>query len=533
MTESDNLFLGLDSSTQSLKAVIIDRDLRVVYEDSLNFDADLPGYGTTGGAHFHADGLTVTAPPAMWVAALDRILERMMRAGAPIGRVAAISGSGQQHGSVWLKPSAAYELGAMNPDHPLLPQIAGIFSRDESPIWMDSSTTDHCRQRERSMGGAQKVADVTGSRAYERFTGNQIAKIYRAEPHVYAGTGTIALVSSFMPSILAGRIVPIDASDGSGMNLMDIRKKTWSGPALSCSAPELAGKLPGIVPSHAFLGPVSSYFVKRFGFSAGCAVIAWSGDNPCSLAGLRIQRSGDVAISLGTSDTVFGSLGRPKPSGVEGHIFVNPVEPDAYMAMICYKNGSITREKVRDRFVGGCSWDAFNAAIKATPPGNRGAIGFYMLQPEITPPVMRTGVWLFDRSGMQVSSFGPGRDARALVEGQFLSMRLHGARMGLEPKSILATGGASANEAILRVMSDVFGSPVHVGEQPNSAALGAAYRALHGWLCSERGNFVPFAEVMAPAPPFRLAVEPDMGAHRIYNSMLVKYEELERKVTGV
>ena len=42
-----NLFLGLDCSTQSLSAVVIDHDARrIVYHDSLNFDQALPHYGT-------------------------------------------------------------------------------------------------------------------------------------------------------------------------------------------------------------------------------------------------------------------------------------------------------------------------------------------------------------------------------------------------------------------------------------------------------------------------------------------------------
>jgi sugar (pentulose or hexulose) kinase len=46
---------------------------------------------------------------------------------------------------------------------------------------------------------------------------------------------------------------------------------------------------------------------------------------------------GDIAISLGTSDTLFGVLEKPKPSGKEGHILANPVDPRTYMAMLCYK----------------------------------------------------------------------------------------------------------------------------------------------------------------------------------------------------
>ena len=46
------LYLGLDSSTQSLTAIVIEvteRRREVVFEDSVSFDAALPHYGTRGG----------------------------------------------------------------------------------------------------------------------------------------------------------------------------------------------------------------------------------------------------------------------------------------------------------------------------------------------------------------------------------------------------------------------------------------------------------------------------------------------------
>jgi xylulokinase len=107
-------------------------------------------------------------------------------------------------------------------------QIKDAFSTMDSPIWMDSSTTRQCREIENAVGGALELSKLTGSRAYERFTGPQIRKIYQAEPQIYENTERISLVSSFMASILVGCYASIDETDGAGMNLMDINKKTWS-----------------------------------------------------------------------------------------------------------------------------------------------------------------------------------------------------------------------------------------------------------------------------------------------------------------
>jgi xylulokinase len=525
------LFLGLDSSTQGLKASVVDKKCRPVFEAAINFDADLPAYQTKGGVHQHPDGLTVTSPPLMWVEALDLLLARMQKDGLPLNRIAAVSGSGQQHGSVYLKPGTAGVLKNLDPARPLAAQLADVFAVADSPIWMDSSTTRQCRERDAALGGAQATAKLTGSRSYERFTGNQIARIYQEHPKRYQATERIALVSSFMASLLIGDYAPIDPGDGAGMNLMDIRARRWAPKALACTAPGLAAKLGPIVPAHADLGAISRYYVARYGFSPQCRVIAFSGDNPNSLAALLLERSGEIAISLGTSDTVFGALAVPRPSATEGHIFGNPINPSGYMVLMCIKNGSLTREYVRDEFAGG-SWKKFDQALASTPPGNGGNLGFFFKAPEITPPVLKPGIHRFGPDSRPAASFAPAVNVRAVVEGQFLSMRLHGGNIGLTPKQILATGGASVNRGILRIMADVFGAPVYVGKQPGSAALGAAYRALHGWECARLGKVVPFTKVVKPAEAFVKACAPNPANHRLYTALLARYARLERRITG-
>ena len=523
------LFIGLDSSTQGLKAMVIDEQLRTVGEFAVNYDRDLPDYRTQGGVHKHPDGLTVTAPALMWVQALDLLLARMREAAFPFARVAAVSGSGQQHGSVWLKPGARAALQGLTADRPLAEQLIGVFSVADSPIWMDASTRLQCEQREAAMGGAQRVAEITGSRAYERFTGNQIAKIRQQRPDDYAATGRIALVSSFVATLLVGDYAPIDVSDGSGMNLLDIRARQWDARAADCTGPDLVGRLGPTVPSHTVVGPIHRCFVKRYGFAADCRVIACSGDNPCSLAGLRLQEPGDIAISLGTSDTVFGALSDPRPSATEGHIFASPVDPAGYMAMIVHQNGSLTREALRDAC--GCkTWAEYGALVGRTSVGNAGRIGFYIHTPEITPTIHTTGTFRFDAAGAPVASFPPEADARAILESQFLSLRVHGGHVGLQPRRILATGGASVDRVLIQIMADVFGVPVFVGEQANSAAMGAAYRALHGWRCAVEGRFVSFAEAMEPASPFRKAADPDAAAHAVYSGMIGRFAELESRL---
>ncbi|XP_060681625.1 xylulose kinase [Hemiscyllium ocellatum] len=524
-TTTAGCYLGIDLSTQQMKAMAIDDNLNVIHETSVRFDEDLPEFGTQGGVHVHDDKLTVTTPVLLWVKALDILLERMKTSNFDFSKMKSLSGTGQQHGSVYWKEGANQTLKNMSSDHSLHQIFESSFAVKDSPIWMDSSTTAECQQLEKSVGGPQKLADITGSRAYERFTGNQIAKINKKNPEDYKKTERISLVSSFVASLFLGDYAAIDYSDGSGMNLMDIHAHEWSQQCLDACAPDLKEKLGVPLPSHCILGPVSPYYVKRFGFNSECKVIAFTGDNPASLAGMRLHQ-GDIAVSLGTSDTAFLWIQDPKPT-LEGHVFCNPVDSSAYMALICFKNGSLTREKVRDESASR-SWDEFAKALKTTCPGNNGNLGFYFDVMEITPAVV--GIHRFNAKNCRVSEFPNDVEVRAVIEGQMLAKRAYAEKLGfkaLKGTRVLATGGASSNPDILKVLADVFNAPVYTIDTANSACLGCAYRAKHGLHAASGQSFADTVKIAA-AP--KLAANPTCEIDKVYGPMLARYLELEKLV---
>lgn len=435
------LYAGFDCSTQSLSVVVIDTDRReVCFRHSLPFP--LPFLRSSDPALVHAS-------PTMWRDTLGQMLRAIGEA-IPPNSLRAVSGSAQQHGSVYCG------------DSPM------TLTRETSPIWMDSSTERECREIEQALGGPAALAMLTGSRAFPRFTGPQIRKFARENPTAYERTKRIHLVSSYLASVLAGRHVAIDHADGSGMNLMDIRERSWSSRALDATAPGLARRLPDLVSSATTVGTLDEELRSRFGLPA-VRLIAWSGDNPCSLVGTGLIIEGQLAISLGTSDTVFGPMREPRvsESGV-GHAFASPL--GEYMAITVFRNGSLARERVRDEF--GLTWNGFSAALRQTPAGNHGAAMLPWFEPEITPLVLRAGA---QRFGLETAS--PAQHVRAIVEAQVLAMSQHSAWMGVSPRTIYATGGAAANREILQIIADVFNADVFQFESTDSAAIGAALRA--------------------------------------------------------
>lgn len=515
------LYIGFDCSTQSLAVIVIEAGhagRRVVLREALQFDAALPHYGTRHGVIPSTDPQIVHAPPLMWAEALEHTVSRIVRE-IDCSAVRAISGSAQQHGSVYCSARASDVLASLADAMPLVAQLRPVFSRPTAPIWMDASTDRECREIEAALGGGQALAELTGSRAFPRFTGPQIRRFARQDPDAYQTTSRIHLVSSWLASLMIGAHAPIDHADGSGMNLMDIRTREWSEGALEATAPGLRTRLPALVPSSQVIGRLSGFWQARFGLP-DARVVAWSGDNPCSLVGTGLVREGMAAVSLGTSDTIFGLMRDPRVSqDGTGHVFAAPTGD--YMGITVFCNGSLARERIRDQF--GLDWSGFSAALKDTPAGNHGSMMLPWFAPEITPPVPNPSPRTFGIDPADAAAH-----VRAVVEAQMLAMARHSSWMGAGVRTIYATGGAAANREVLQVMADVFDADVLRFDSTDSAALGAALRALHGDRLSSGAPLSWDDVVHGFAEPLAgTRVTPDPARVQTYRRMRAVYAERE------
>ncbi len=514
------MFLGLDSSTQSLSAIAIDPATgSVVDEVSVNFGTDLPHFSSPSGFIPGGKNGEVHADPRMWLEALDLLFSRL-RETIDLGKIEAVACSGQQHGSVYLDESFADRLASLDPSGSLSDQLAPALTRASSPIWMDTSTGDECREIAATVGGDEEVCRRSGSVAIERFTGPQIRRFYKTDPEAYQRTAVIHLVSSFVGSILAGKNIAIDHGDGAGMNLLNLHTLDWDAELLDATAPDLRAKLPSTAPSATVAGGIGGYFPSKYGISSSCRVVLSTGDNPSSLVGMGATSPGTFVISLGTSDTFFAAMSEAvtDPNGF-GHVFGNPA--GGFMSLICFRNGSLAREALRDAFE--LTWDDFDSGAMAnTPPGNDGRIMLPFFGPEITP-----------RHDFEapVRNFPDDASApiqvRALLEGQFLNMRLHSRWLGEEPTLIRLTGGASQNDGIAGLIADVFQAPVERFAVANGAALGAAIRAAHA--CGH--DLAALTDAFCkPAPDSR--IDPDSSLAAVYEGELGRYKTMLATAIG-
>ena len=367
----------------------------------------------------------------------------------------------------------------------------------------------------------------------QRFSGPQILRFKRKNPEGYAETGRISLVSSYLASVFLGKVASIDISDVCGMNLWDIKAEKWHEQLLEIIAgPEGSGDLKAKLgnvsqDSSISCGMISQYFVNRYNFHRNCAVFPFTGDNPATMLALPLRAS-DAIVSLGTSTTFLMSTSEYRPDPAY-HFMNHPTSEGLYMFMLCYKNGSLARELIRDELnssknTAAGSWRFFNDSAAHLPAlldegsAGRYKMGLYFPRPEIVPSVP-AGTWRFffepatdtlekvnvaHGKNMAEEWGGPDVDARAVIESQFLSVRLRSAKLVSsqksssertlppQPRRIYVVGGASQNPVIVDICGQVLGSSegvfrLNVGS--NACALGAAYKAV--W-CAERKINEPF-----------------------------------------
>ncbi|KAJ2808303.1 hypothetical protein H4R20_000931 [Coemansia guatemalensis] len=567
-TTNGPLFLGLDLSTQQLKGLLVDEQSRVVHEISIVLNERFPEYKTSSGRY--VDGDVVTAPVLMWVEAIDLLMSELAASGLA-HRVRGIGGAAQQHGSVYWRKEGVEIIQNLDSKTPLKTQLQNVeaFALLNSPIWEDTSTNKQCRELEALAGGAPELARITGSVAFERFTGTQIAKIKENHPDVWAQTARVSLVSSFVASVLAGNVVPVDCSDASGTNIYDVQARAWSRKLCDAIDPRLVEMLgQKVALADAAVGALSPYFVQRYGLSQ-CPILAFAGDNPAAFAGFESLFTADdhsvAVMSLGTSDTVLFPLDTYPYSGdmsslamkhLDGHILQHPTIADRYIAMLCYKNGSLAREWVRGQCLGAdSSWDEFSKAAGSGPMAPT-AFGFYYLSTEILPRAK--GIHRFEKctSGDIVCPSGAkykrvdrfsdstqGNDCRAIIESQLMSMCVDYAHKSTNSLTgVAVTGGASRNQALQQAIADVLGVSVFAAgvqttdgfeiKTPAMPAYGGAVQAMHLLHSTQQADSSDGAAAGADKYMLQRICSPDNAAHAVYTQALADFEFLRDHVSS-
>ncbi|MFR9732014.1 xylulokinase [Saccharopolyspora sp. MS10] len=427
--------LGIDSSTQSAKAVVAEAETgRVVAE----------------GKAQHPAGTEVD-PWSWWTAAREAVEQA---AAASPGPIEAVSVAGQQHGMVAL-------------------DARGEPVRD-ALLWNDTRSAPQARALvERH--GADGLAARTGLVPVASFTLTKLAWLAEHEPHHADRVDRVLLPHDWLTWLFAGRPerACTDRGDASGTGYFDPATGSWLPDLLSEAMGGRTPRLPEVLDPAGSAG-------RGTGFAPleGAVLAAGTGDNMAGALGIGAG-PGDVVVSLGTSGTAFAVAEQPC-ADESGQVAGFCDATGRYLPLVCTLNAARVLSAAATML--GTDLAGLDRLALEAAPGAGGLTLLPYLEGERTPDLPDATGTL---TGMRGANTTPENLARAAVEGMLCGLAdgidaLR--RVGVEVRRVLLIGGASESAAVRAIAPSLFGVPVEIPEHAEYVALGAAKQA--AWAAS-------------------------------------------------
>ena len=455
------LVIGIDSGTQSTKALVVDAKNGMVLGEGSK------AYGLISGLPAGAK----EQHPADWIDATESSIRAALKqAKATAGEVRAIGVSGQQHGFVPLDKN-------------------GQVIRP-AKLWCDTSTADECEEIMAKLGGLKGSVKELGNAVLPGFTAGKILWLKKNEPKNFRRLAAVLLPHDYLNFWLTGNAV-MEFGDASGTALLNVRTRKWSRKTLKAIDAGLEAKLPKLISSDQVVGTVQAATAKRLGLHTDVLVSAGGGDNMMGAIGTGNTRPGVVTASFGTSGTIYACAGKPVVDP-KGEIAAFCDSTNRWLPLLCTMNVTVATELIRKDF----NWThaQYEAAARKAPAGSDGLLLLPYLEGERTPNVPDgTGVYF----GVRAGTFTEKHFARATMEGVTLGMN-YGLRrlekLGVNPTQIRATGGGANSKLWRQIMADIFNAQVVTLKVGEGAAYGAALQALWS-LRNNQGDNVSIEEI--------------------------------------
>jgi xylulokinase len=421
------LVLGVDSSTQSCKVVVVD---------------SVTGAIVRSGRAPHPDGTSVD-PEAWWVA-----LQQAIADAGGLDDIEAWAIGGQQHGMVAL-------------------DAEGRVIRD-ALLWND---TRSAQAADDLIGefGASALADRTGLVPVASFTITKLRWLRDHEPDNAARVAAVALPHDWLTWRLRGfgperpdlGELVTDRSDASGTGYWNPRTGEYDRELLVAALGHDA-VLPRVLGARVSVTDATG---RRVGPGAG--------DNAAVALGVG-ARTGDVVVSIGTSGTIFAVTDRgvADPSGIVAG-FADAA--DGYLPLVCTLNAARVLDVIARLL--DVDHDGLSTLALEASPGAGGLELVPYFEGERSPNLPEATASL---NVMTLASTTRENLARAAVEGMLGGLRfgLDALReLGIPLDRVLLVGGGAQSRAVREIAPLVFGLPVEVPEAAEYVAVGMARQA--------------------------------------------------------
>jgi xylulokinase len=447
-------YLGVDIGTSGTKSLLIDAQGRILAEASAGYEVLMP-----------RPMWTEQDPDAWWDATVKTIRAVVRKAKVPAADIKAIGLSGQMHGSVFLDAKQQV----------IRPAI----------LWNDQRTGEQCEEITRRAGGRAKLIEMVANPALTGFTAPKLLWLRKHEPKHYDRLRHLLLPKDEIRRRLTGQLAT-DASDASGMLLLDVAKRQWSKPLLSKLEIDPSILAP-VFESEQVTGTLLPEVAKSLGLSPLCKVVGGAGDCAAGAVGNGIVQQGILTASLGTSGVVFVHSDKPQiDSFGRLHTFCHAVHGKWHMMGVTLSAAGSLQWLVQQVLQGGDekpSRDLFkllNKEASLIPPGSEGLYFLPYLAGERTPHANPKARGCF--IGL-TNAHRRAHMARSVMEGVGYSLRESLSilqQMKIPVKEIRLSGGGAQSPLWKQMLSDIFGQSTCTINAEQGPAFGVALLAAVG-----------------------------------------------------
>jgi xylulokinase len=438
------MFLGIDIGTGGTRAVLVDRDGRVVASESAE-------HAAIASAHI---GWAEQEPDDWWraaKAAIGAVMKFAIHAGHTVESVGL---TGQMHGCVMLDADGKV----------LRPAL----------IWCDQRTQPQCDWLTETIG-YERLIELTCNPALPNFTLTKLLWVREHQPEIFARIAHVLCPKDYVRLRLTGEYA-IDMQEASGTLLLDVTHRRWSS-----EVAEIAGIpeawLPALFEGPEICGCITPEAANVTGIPAGTPVVAGAGDQGAGAVGMGILAPGSVSSTIGTSGVVFAATAQPtKDAKGRLHTFCHAA-PGIWHVMGVTNGAGLSLRYFRDTFAPHLSYDQLTALAATVPAASDGLLWTPYLFGERTPHLDPNARAAF--VGI-TASHTLGHFVRAVLEGVAFSLKdtfTLFEELAIPVDTIRLGGGGARGPLWRRIQADVYDHPVELLEAEEGGAFGAALLA--------------------------------------------------------
>ncbi|NLC17099.1 MAG: xylulokinase [Clostridiales bacterium] len=488
--------IGIDIGTSGTKTVLFDQFGEIVASSLFGYELIQP-----------RNGWAEQDPLQWWNATVLGIRDALNQSKINPQDIAGIGLSGQMHGLVMLDSSKNLLRNSI--------------------IWCDGRSDLQAKKIAEKCG--DKIIEITANPAMPAFTAAKLLWVKDNEPDIYSQCAHILLPKDYIRFKLTG-VLATEVSDASGMQLLDVPKRTWSGEL--CEILRIDAKiLPEVYESSYISGYVNAQAAEETGLYKGTPVAGGAGDQAASAVGNGIIEQGKVSDTLGSSGVVFAhtqeplidKLGRVHTfcHAVEGQWHVMGVTQGAGLSLKWFKDNFYQAEAKQAAEQNLNIYDIIMDQVQKIKIGADNLIFLPYLMGERTPHLDTNarGVF-FGISAIHTKA----HFARAVVEGITYSQRdcLNILiDMGVKPEYIVAGGGGAKSAYWRQMLADNFKRDVYTLQQDAGGCLGAAILSGVG-----TGLYRDVKTACESILKLENKTTPDMAASQIYDQYYQVYQSL-------